>query len=1168
MAQKDKVKELVGRGLDSYHTKALQQIDRIDKKNKEQNHKISILSNELDNDYLTKTEEGSVVSLEHSKEGMVYLDELQGNTLVNYCTDGSKELTLNGDIDTQGTFITTTEGVDNGLVDVMCEGDTLVNAWTLRDENPYSPNISSNLTSKVTIDTDKTFCKITINENLSLVDGNKWIVLRAYPEQYCRDMIKLNTTYTLIFNLDYNFNLNSNADISIANNVSNHFVRNKSFMPKQGLNKVVITTVSEEPEDRTGQHIYIGFPNFLSTDVIGKYFKFSDFYMLEGDWTDREIPPFFEGMKSVGQDDENGHKIEILSQTLNLVDDFSKYVKGSNQTTFTKINNHSFSVEGSGSHTWQQVNFNIPFIQNAKAGDTFTLFAEEITLLNQDTSSDIEIQMRNTTLNISISNSWKVNANKPIRNGSIKFTIPNNYNGTDILDLRVHVNHGVALANKVTIKNLMIAKGHVDISSFKPYGLNKKEILINEPLRSLPNGVRDEIIKQNGKWYVKRKLNETYIEVPSSGVTVDIIQDDKCRIIMADYPINIKPKQITTTINVNCDKIPSLKQTDLDDTSPNYSYGISTRIATTKGIYMWVTKDKMPNQTLDGFKDFIKNNQPKIIYELETPIYEEIIDVELITYLDVTHISNNSIIPCNMKIKNTGYNAIIKPSTLYTVALDTNKSGTIGMNLGGAKVTTTNNVAKLTTPATLTDDSLRLYGKGIKGSKVRLLEGDKTNWIPSFFEGMKSSFEDKVQSDGTYKMEILSNNKNLIKNGEKYKNWDGYTPYQKLENGFILEYSVGRIAQNTVSLSNLKHGETYTFSCDVELLTPLKRTLQVYRFGDIKQDYGTSTNTSRKLIYTFKHDSSMPNIGVYLQGDEHTTAKANITNIQLEKKSTNTECIDRKYNKIQFSSIEPLRKWDRFVFKDNQLMIERGSLSFTVGNSRTWIYDTSIASPYYKCNIKDIIGAITQDITMNNILCDKLPIKQVYTSNSNYGAYVVNSSELRIRIEGFTSKEQYDTWLATNPLSIICTTTTEPTYEEIPFELQKIILEGYENGTLFFDTNIPPTSTVTYAGETPIVKSVRLNKTEVSNNTTDINDNIIPYLCDMDYRIVTLELQQEQPIQADFYKIFGGVYEMLKRDILSKRLSKSEYEYRLTDYFNVGKLTEQQVRELEDLINE
>ena len=34
MAQRDKVKELVGRGLNSYHTKALQQMDRIENKNK------------------------------------------------------------------------------------------------------------------------------------------------------------------------------------------------------------------------------------------------------------------------------------------------------------------------------------------------------------------------------------------------------------------------------------------------------------------------------------------------------------------------------------------------------------------------------------------------------------------------------------------------------------------------------------------------------------------------------------------------------------------------------------------------------------------------------------------------------------------------------------------------------------------------------------------------------------------------------------------------------------------------------------------------------------------------------------------------------------------------------------------------------------------------------
>ena len=42
--------------------------------------------------------------------------------------------------------------------------------------------------------------------------------------------------------------------------------------------------------------------------------------LLEGDYTDKEIPLYFEGMKSVGEDDENGHSVEIVGQNKNLFD--------------------------------------------------------------------------------------------------------------------------------------------------------------------------------------------------------------------------------------------------------------------------------------------------------------------------------------------------------------------------------------------------------------------------------------------------------------------------------------------------------------------------------------------------------------------------------------------------------------------------------------------------------------------------------------------------------------------------------------------------------------------------------------------------------------------------------------------------------------------------------
>lgn len=1139
MAQRDKVKELVGRGLDSYHTKSLQQIDRIEKKNKEQNHKISILSNELDNDYLTKTEEGSVVSLEHSKEGMVYLDELQGNTLVNYCTDGSKEMTLNGDIDVEGTFVAITEGVDNGKVDVMCEGNTLVGEF-LRIP---TPNLQGNEFDDFTIvdKNDYWECRGIANKNNVVMSVNAWsceLGLKALKE---------GVEYTVIV-----------YDCPVNSMMKNYLIRDnnigENFNTVIGTNKWKIIAKSDG--------LIYGFYSYSNNVNLGEECIINfpkKVLLLEGDWTNKEIPPYFEGMKSVGQDDENGHKIEILSQTLNLVDDFSKYVKGSNQVTFTKINNHSFSVEGDGSYKWQQVNFNIPFIQNAKAGDTFTLFAEEITLLNQDTSSDIGIQMRNTTLNMSISNSWQVNANKPVRNGLIKFTIPNNYNGTDILDLRVHVNHNVALANKVTIKNLMIAKGHVDISSFKPYGLNKKEISLNEPLRKSNDNVKDRFVKIGNKYYIERNCQQLTINGNEPNVTWrsdGVLNNNVYRFWSNNFP--------------NC--------ITLNQEGCIYT-GDYEKVYQANAINVHVSTSKITEDSVELFVEYLKQNPLTVVIKRATPIYEPIEDAELITYLDTTHISNNSIIPCTMKVKNSGYNAIIKPSTLYTIALDTNKSGTIGMNLGGAKGTTTNNVTTITTPATLTDDSLRIYGKGIKGSKVRLLEGDKTNWIPSHFEGMKSSFEDKFDTtDNTYKMEILSNNENLL-DLTQHSIGTPYTNHYIIKNNSIIGIYEGDNYTDFQIWFNLKRNRTYKLSYSQESTHKLNGSNSQLLIGK-RSSYSEDCMLHQCYNGNAGIITNIPYDGWYTLHFHSLKNNNTIKDLQLKESNLPTDFVERKYNKIQFSSIKPLRKWDRFVLKDNQLMIERGSGTFVLNSKNGyglsaggWENKTDVCTfEHYKPTPTAILNNL---ITFYTDSVPSLTFHQQWSESGAKGREGMSTHQqggfvLSIKRHKLISQDVngLDKYLRENPIKVTYK-LEEPTYEEVPFELQKIILEGYENGTLFFDTNIPPTSTVTYAGETPIVKSVKLNKTEVSNNTDDINDNIIPYLMDMDYRVVCLQLATEE-IEGgvSMARLFGGAYEMLQRDIQSKRYSVDEYRHRLDAYLGANKITEEEYIKLGDMLNE
>ena len=1105
MTQKDKVKELVGRGLHSYHTKALQQMNRIEKKNKEQNHKISILTNELNNDYLTKTEEGSVVSLEHSKEGMVYLDELQGNTLVNYCTDGSKELTLNGDIDVEGTFVTTTEGVDNGLVDIMCEGNTLVNLAKNGKEQK---------------------------------DNINWIA------EYPLNAIKNSTVYTVVFEICNIVNPDGiqTMEISIENK-ANYGMYQVPFV--NGIYKTLMTTRTNSETSRPSLDTSstVNFCAWILNKNQPKQTTYSirNVIVLEGDWTNKEIPPYFEGMKSVGQDDENGHKIEILSNNQNQ---FRKDLVQNLHVGSSWINENSLRI--SVNHqAWS--GFYYYFDRKKKYWLTYKVNSS-ITEGEPNTSRVAWYDSRG------VLQQWRNVNNTNERVGGVI---------TDAEKIHLGVISTSNTTNELEILDIQITE--FETNTYLPTKLNKKEILMNEPLRGLPNGVRDRFVKIGSKWYIERNCAKAIIDGTSQGRTnTSYLKDNEFIMFtkVSDHPIKINGANLISATYKTYDNWKEIYNDTSGEGISNVdnTLGIGIRISNSK---TGITSSDTDAQISEKLLEYFQANPVEVIYEPTTPTYEEITDPTLLTYLDTTHISNNSIIPCSMKVQNSGYNAIIKPSTLYTIALDTNKSGTIGMNLGGTKGTTKNNVLTLTTPATLTDDSLRLYGKGIKGSKVRLLEGDKTNWIPSFFEGMISSFEDKLQDDGTYRMEILSNNKNLL-DLDKLLNADNYLKGT---------YSSIRIP--------LKPNTKYYFNFNFKP-NNINRWIGIFSEplgynGAFIKTFVWNDNIDKINQGTFiTNNSTEYYLSVYqpsVSYNDNNWYKELFTNVYEDFiiSQVDDNYIEGKSNKIQFSSIEPLRGVgdvkDRFIFKDGKLMIERNIKERIYNGSEPWGITTGVNGTFKYVTISDDFD-IPSVILFDNQLNSKYIVNNPYNLIKN-SFWLLNNGghkQVRFSLNGTeTNVETYKQTLRENNVKVAYIAES-PTYEETPFELQKIILEGYENGTLFFDTNIPTTVTTTYAGETPIVKATKLNKTEVLNNTNDINDNIIPYLMDMDYRVVCLQLQSENINDGvSMARLFGGTYEMLKRDILSKRLSKEEYEYRLIDYFNAGKLTEEEVRELEDL---
>ena len=972
--------------------------------NKRQDVFLQGLYNENLDGRVTVKEEGSVISLTNSADGLVDVVGLEGNTLVNYVQDGAKELNLNGDIEAEGTNVTLTEGVDGGKVDVMCEGNTLINLTGVY-ENPVSG-------SDVTL--DKTKYTFTMPNNAPYTGAVNVFV----------NGIKPNTEYTIIANITKN--TLTKGYLILANDEQTNFA-NKTIRvnPNElGIKKYLVTSKNEIPAGATIR-------SYLMGANEGEQITIGDYILLEGDWTNKEIPSeYFEGMKSVGECEDN--KIEIVTRGKNLFDK-SKATPGF--ILNTNLPTNSYDAENLLSDY-------IPVKPNTKYFYSFKGYTVGTGQYDNTTWTGF--------LFYTDRNEYSYIGSRGVISASDEMFVTSPSNAK-------YIRIGSRFLQQ---KNVTVQFVESDVvTEYTPYVLNKKEITLSEPLRALPGGVKDKVVKVGGKCYFERNCGEIVLDGNNAQFNSLSFNNG-----VSKFYYFITSKKVGFS-NVICDKLPTLNSYASD---PNIVNGIS---GTGNNGAVWISLETNAT-TKEELKDEFNNNPLTLIYELTSPIYEEITEPTLNTYNDTTHISNNSTIPCNMKVTNTGYNAIIKPSTQYTVAFDTDKSGEVGINLGGSKVTTTNSVATVTTPSTLVDDALRLTGKGIKASKVRLLEGDKTNWIPSYFEGMKSSFEDKLQEDGTYKMEILSNNKNLFDVIFK----ENILKAPQLD----IRFKDGKILVN----GSMQHH--YMFKVVIPKGTYFASGLDNNLFLHVFWQGGDSGFISNKRSVTYLMDTE---VQCYLSRGEYTNYECSF---QLELGETTTDFIPSISNKIQFSSIEPLRgvgdAKDRFVFKNGKLMIERNIKERIYNGSEPWSITTGVDGTFKYVTISDNFD-IPSKILFDNQLNSKYIVENPYNLIKN-SFWLLNNGghkQVRFSLNGTeTDVEIYKQALRENNVKVAYIAES-PTYEEIPFELQKIILEGYENGTLFFDTNIPPTVEASYTANIPVVNELNKNSNEIVVTQEDLS---------------------------------------------------------------------------------
>ena len=512
-----------------------------------------------------------------------------------------------------------------------------------------------------------------------------------------------------------------------------------------------------------------------------------------------------------------------------------------------------------------------------------------------------------------------------------------------------------------------------------------------------------------------------------------------------------------------------------------------------------------------------------------------------------------------------GYNHVlpIKPDTNYTVVVDiiSNTLSSTSMILLNSftgnlsKTLTSGTVGKQIFRGTTISELSMAQGRyflvveptdsSTEGSmkvKVMIFEGHiDDDKIPPHIFGLQSSFEENKEED-KYKIEILSRIRNIIND-------------------------IGN-----------PHNIKTIYSFDGVKLDQVKPYLKY--FNEVS-GYNICDN-----LYDYYYTDNGVNIWVNLGTMDKDKALKTLNNRIAEGLG--------KSNKIKLLLNEPLRGLegnikDKLLIKDNKLVIERNC-------------------NIYKLNSKDIVGywlpsddtktvrfgiywgskndnKFNLDASFNfRSICNILPYNTMW-SKDEAGFYCDgwnSSSDDALRqivfrldknIVGSTLNSLKD-WIDNNEV-IIVYKTLKPIYEEVLNEYgEPILLEGYENGTLYIDSAIVPTTTVRY---TPKMESFKtLN--EVSDNNTiltnDINDNIIPYMMDVDLMIMEKEMASLSQINIrkmevlDMTSMQKRTQDMLERLIKGKSLKEQECKTRVTTYLNAGKITDSQAEELMLLIDE
>lgn len=199
------------------------------------------------------------------------------------------------------TIENTVEGM---TTDMVIKGRTLQNAC---------PKFTSN----------NGFGNIVVSENILEATGSDTSHTQFYFNKDNIGLFKPNTTYTIITKIIEN---TLTGKLQVVNGSQPFISKNAIEVPEGYVGDFVDIFTTKEDFAITSHYFGLIVPR----GVLGKV-KLSSYLILEGDWRNKQIPHYFEGIKSFGESE--GNKISILSSGKNLLNfkSFENYINNTHE---------------------------------------------------------------------------------------------------------------------------------------------------------------------------------------------------------------------------------------------------------------------------------------------------------------------------------------------------------------------------------------------------------------------------------------------------------------------------------------------------------------------------------------------------------------------------------------------------------------------------------------------------------------------------------------------------------------------------------------------------------------------------------------------------------------------------------------------------------------------